>query len=90
MSKMYKTRHLDEEVMTRNGCQMTVGTGRKLCRKLKGKEGHGKKINTGHTRVFSYVAGDWSLRVQERNLVKDLGLQGTDTLVQEQIKSTEL
>lgn len=49
--KMCKAWHLDEE-MNRGGSWMTVGTGRKLGRKLKIREGYEKKMNTGHTRFF--------------------------------------
>lgn len=49
--KMCKAWHLDEE-MNRGGSWMTVGTGRKLGRKLKIRERYEKKMNTGHTRFF--------------------------------------
>lgn len=58
---------------------MTVGTGRKLGRKLKIREGYEKKMNTGHTRFFLCVTGNWSFSVQEKFGKRRGGLQTTST-----------
>lgn len=44
---MYKTWHLDEEMMNRDGSKMAVGTGRKLGRTPKTREGTGRKLIQG-------------------------------------------
>lgn len=59
MSKMCKTWHVDEEMMNRDGSKMTVGTGGKLGRTLRTREEYGKGTNTGCTRFFSCIAGNW-------------------------------
>lgn len=69
MSKMYKTWHLDEEMMNRDGSKVTVGTGRKLGRTLKTREGTGRKLIQGADNWPSLKRKRkttiWSLRNEE-------------------------